>query len=131
MAIHTTHYIGNAGEFLAASFIARVADQALITSQGVADIIFEYENKFYRCQVKTKSQQEIHRINWRFDLRRSKAKDRAYPENAIDLYALVSLEHRNAVFITDHTDKQITIQDEHMKNNDAVKNLLDILQKIN
>lgn len=127
MALHTTHYIGNAGEFLAASFIARVADQALITSQGIADIIFEYESKFYRCQVKTKSQQEIHRINWRFDLRRSKAKDRAYPEDAIDIYALVSLEHRNAVFIASHKEKQITIGEEHMKNNDAVKNLLDIL----
>ena len=127
MALHTTHYIGNAGEFLAASFIARVADQALITSQGIADIIFEYEAKFYRCQVKTKSQQEIHRINWRFDSRRSKAKDRTYPDNTIDIYALVSLERRNAVFIADHKEKQITIGEEHMKNNDAVKNLLDIL----
>ena len=129
MALHHTHHIGNAGEFLAASIIAQVADQVFITSQGIADIVFEYDYKFYRCQVKTKSQHEIHRINWRFDLRRSKAKDRQYPENTIDLYALVSLELRNVVFIASHADKQITIQDEHMKNNDAVKNLLDILEK--
>jgi len=129
MALYKTHHIGNSGEFLAASIIAQIADQVFITSQGIADIVFEYDYQFYRCQVKTKSQHEIHRVNWRYDLRRSKAKDRAYPEHAIDLYALVSLELRNVVFIKEHTDKQITIKDEHMKNNDAVKNLLDILEK--
>jgi hypothetical protein len=127
MALYHTHHIGNAGEFLAASIIAQIADQVFITSQGIADIVFEYNYQFYRCQVKTKSQHEIHRINWRYDLRRSKSKDRQYPENTIDLYALVSLELRNVIFIKQQTEKQITIQDEHMKNNNAVKNLLDIL----
>ena len=98
---------------------------------GLADLIFEYQDTFYRVQVKSKSKQEVHKKNWRFDLRRgSHTKDREYKKGLIDIFALVSLEHRNIVFIKPHTENQITIIDEHMKNNDAVRNLLDILENI-
>lgn len=128
---HPTHRIGLSGEYLTASILSLISDNVLLTpNAGLADLIFEYEDTFYRVQVKSKSKQEVHKKNWRFDLRRgSHTKDRKYKKGLIDIFALVSLEHRNIVFIKPHTENQITIIDEHMKNNDAVRNLLDILDK--
>lgn len=73
---------------------------------------------------------EKHRINWRFDLRRGKlVKDRNYNQDSVEIFALVCLEYMNVVFVKKPDKSQVTIVDEHMKNNDAVKNLLDILEK--
>lgn len=73
---------------------------------------------------------EKHRINWRFDLRRGKlVKDRNYSQDSVEIFALVCLEYMNVVFVKKPDKSQVTIVDEHMKNNDAVKNLLDILEK--
>ena len=62
--------------------------------------------------------------------RGSHSRDREYQHQAIDIFALVCLKYRNAVFIKPMEQKQITIADEHMKNNDAVSNILDILSNI-
>lgn len=128
---HCTHKTGRAGEYLACSFISLIAESVMIPSEGcTSDIVFEYQDTFYRVQVKTKSKMEKHRINWRFDLRRGKlVKDRNYSQDSVEIFALVCLEYMNVVFVKKPDKSQVTIVDEHMKNNNAVKNLLDILEK--
>jgi hypothetical protein len=115
--------VGDFGEYLAAAYLSLVDEitTVLIVPHGAsADIIFEYKLELYRCQVKTASKIEKTRQNWRFDLRRG-----------LDLFALVSLGHQNVVFMLPQTKNQITITDEHMKNNDALKNLQNIISEIN
>ncbi len=56
---------------------------------------------------------------------------RRYKKNEIDVFAFVSLPHRNVVFSQPLEQAQLTIVDEHMKNNDAVKNIKDILKNLN
>jgi predicted aldo/keto reductase-like oxidoreductase len=127
--------VGDFGEYLAAAYLSLVNEitTVLIVPHGAsADIIFEYKLNLYRCQVKTATKIEKARLNWRFDLRRGlHAQNRPYKRNSIDLFALVSLGHKNVVFMLPQTKNQITISDEHMKNNDALKNLQNIISEIN
>jgi hypothetical protein len=55
---------------------------------------------------------------------------RKYKDNEIDLFAFVSITHRNVVFSKPLDQAQLTINDEHMKNNDAIKNIKDILKDL-
>lgn len=127
--------VGDFGEYLAAAYLSLVDDitTVLIVPHGAsADIIFEYKLNLYRCQVKTASKIEKARLNWRFDLRRGlNAKNRTYQKNSVDLFALVSLEHQNVIFVLPQSKNQLTITDEHIKNNDALKNLQNIISEIN
>lgn len=127
--------VGDFGEYLAAAYLSLVDDitTVLIVPHGAsADIIFEYKLNLYRCQVKTASKIEKTRQNWRFDLRRGlNAKNRTYQKNSVDLFALVSLEHQNVIFVLPQSKNQLTITDEHIKNNDALKNLQNIISEIN
>ena len=127
--------VGDFGEYLTASYLSLVDEITtvlIVPHEASADIIFEYKLKLYRCQVKTASRIEDNRTGWRFDLRRGiNAKDRTYKDKSIDLFALVSLGHKNVVFMLPQTKNQITYSDEHMKNNDALKNLQDIIAEIN
>ena len=127
-----TERVGRSGEYLTAALLSQVSDTVLVVPHGSeADIVFEHENKLYKVQVKTSSKINKGRVNWRFDMRRgSHSRDREYQHQAIDIFALVSLKYRNAVFIKPMEQKQITIADEHMKNNDAINNILDILSNI-
>ena len=111
-----TERVGRSGEYLTAALLSQVSDTVLVVPHGSeADIVFEHENKLYKVQVKTSSKINKGRVNWRFDMRRgSHSRDRQYQHQAIDIFALVCL----------------TIADEHMKNNDAVNNILDILSNI-
>ena len=127
-----TERVGRSGEYLTAALLSQVSDTVLVVPHGSeADIVFEHENKLYKVQVKTSSKINKGRVNWRFDMRRgSHSRDREYQKQAVDIFALVSLKYRNAVFIKPIDQNQITIADEHMKNNDAVNNILDILSNI-
>ena len=127
-----TERVGRSGEYLTAALLSQVSDTVLVVPHGSeADIVFEHENKLYKVQVKTSSKINTGRVNWRFDMRRgSHSKDREYQKQAVDIFALVSLKYRNVVFIKPMDQNQITIADEHMKNNDSVKNLNDILDNI-
>ena len=127
-----TERVGRSGEYLTAALLSLVSDTVLIVPHGSeADIVFEHNNKLYKVQVKTSSKINTGRVNWRFDMRRgSHSKDREYQKQAVDIFALVSLKYRNVVFIKPMNQNQITIADEHMKNNDSVKNLNDILDNI-
>jgi len=127
--------VGDFGEYLAAAYLSLVNEitTVLIVPHGAsADIIFEYKLHLYRCQVKTATKIEKARQGWRFDLRRGlHAKNRTYKRNSIDLFALVSAEHKNIIFTQPPNKNQITYSNEHMKNNDALKNLQNIISEIN
>ena len=127
-----TERVGRFGEYLTAAILSQVSDTVTIVPHNAsADIIFEHNLKLYKCQVKTQSAIEERRNNWRFDMRKGqKATDRKYKNNEIDIFAFVSRTHRNVVFSKPLDQVQLTIVDEHMKNNDAVKNIKDILKDL-
>jgi len=127
-----TERVGRFGEYLTAAILSQVCDTvAVVPHNASADIIFEHNLKLYRCQVKTQSKIEENRGNWRFDMRKGqRVKHRKYKDNEIDLFAFVAVTHRNVVFSLPLEQSQLTIVDEHMKNNDAVSNLEDILKSL-
>ena len=121
--------IGKSGEYLVASVISLFSDTVTVMPHGSkADIVFEIDGNIYKCQVKTQSQIEIHRNNWRFDLRRgSHSKNRKYNKGDIDVYALVALEPQKIFFIKETTKSQITVDDELLRatnSHDNFKNLI-------
>jgi len=128
-----TERVGRFGEYLTAAILSQVCDTvAVVPHNASADIIFEHNLKLYKCQVKTQSKIEEHRGNWRFDMRKGqRVAHRKYKDNEIDLFAFVSITHRNVVFSKPLDQAQLTINDEHMKNNDAIKNIKDILKNLN
>jgi len=128
-----TERVGRFGEYLTAAVLSQVCNTvAVVPHNASADIIFEHNLKLYKCQVKTQSQIEEHRGNWRFDMRKGQhSKHRQYKNNEIDVFAFVAVPHRNVVFSKPLDQAQLTIVDEHMKNNDAVKNIIDILEDLN
>ena len=114
-----TERVGRSGEFLTASVLSLVSDTVSVIPHGShADVLFEWENKIYKCQVKTKSKIGTHDKNWRFDFRRgSHTKNRNYDKGSIDIYALVSLEHQTICFHPFTCSRmQTTISDKIMKN---------------
>ena len=127
-----TERVGRFGEYLTAAILSQVSDTVTIVPHNAsADIIFEHNLKLYKCQVKTQSKIEEHRGNWRFDMRKGqRVAHRKYKDNEIDLFAFFSVPHRNVVFSKPLDQAQLTIVDEHMKNNDAVKNIKDILKDL-
>jgi len=127
-----TERVGRFGEYLTAAILSQVSDTvSIVPHNASADIIFEHNLKLYKCQVKTQSKIEERRGNWRFDMRKGqKVADRKYKNNEIDIFAFVSITHRNVVFSKPLDQVQLTIVDEHMKNNDAVKNIKDILKDL-
>ena len=114
-----TERIGRSGEFLTASVLSLVSDTVSVIPHGShADVLFEWENKIYKCQVKTKSKIGTHDKNWRFDFRRgSHTKQRRYDAGYIDIYALVCLKYKTICFypFTCHI-MQTTISAKIMKN---------------
>jgi hypothetical protein len=127
-----TERVGRFGEYLTAAILSQVCDTVTIVPHNAsADIIFEHNLKLYKCQVKTQSKIEEHRGNWRFDMRKGqRVAHRKYKDNEIDVFAFVSITHRNVVFSKPLDQAQLTINDEHMKNNDAIKNIKDILKNL-
>ena len=127
-----TERVGRFGEYLTAAVLSQVCDTVSIVPHNAStDIIFEHNLKLYKCQVKTQSAIEERRGNWRFDMRKGqRSAHRKYKNNEIDVFAFVSVPHRNVVFSKPLDQAQLTIVDEHMKNNDAVKNIKDILKNL-
>jgi len=127
-----TERVGRFGEYFTAAVLSQVCDTvSIVPHNASADIIFEHNLKLYKCQVKTQSAIEERRGNWRFDMRKGQhSKHRQYKNDEIDVFAFVSVTHRNVVFSKPMDKGQLTIVDEHMKNNDAVKNIQDILKDL-
>jgi len=129
-----TERIGRSGEYLACSVIARETDTVTIMPHGAnADVVFEWDCKMYRCQVKTVTHIEKGRISWRFDLRKgSHSKTRIYKDNMIDVYALVNLEYQNVYFLPykDCKKSQFSIDDKTMKSTNSIDSLHEAMSGI-
>jgi len=95
--------------------------------------VFEWENKMYRCQVKTVTHIEKGRISWRFDLRKgSHSNCRIYKENTIDVYALVNLKYQNIYFVpfVDCKKAQLSINDDIMESTNSINSLHGAMESI-
>jgi adenine-specific DNA methylase len=98
-----------------------------------ADVIFEWEHKLYRCQVKTVTHIEDRKKNWRFDLRKGiTTTGRHYKKDQIDIIAMVNLEYQTVCFkaFSDCKTTQITIKDEIMKSINSVESLKEAMESI-
>jgi len=139
----STERIGRCGEFAVASQLCLKSDTVSIVPHGShADILFEYQNKILKCQVKTSTKERIfykkngeeYRSGWSFDLRRGKhSKSRHYGEggeNSIDLYALYCLAHNTIMFIAfEKAPTKITFTDNEVSQNDSQVSLDICLQE--
>jgi hypothetical protein len=130
----STERIGRSGEYLTCSVLARETDTVTIMPHGShADIIFEWENKMYRCQVKTVTHIEKSRSSWRFDLRKgSHSKSRQYKKNTIDIFALVNLKYQNVYFLPFNNCKylQYSVHDEPMKAVNSIESFKEAMDAI-
>jgi hypothetical protein len=126
--------IGRSGEYLTCSVLARESDTVTIMPHtSHADVIFEWEHKLYRCQVKTVTHIESKYKNWRFDLRKGiTTTGRHYKKDQIDIIAMVNLEYQTVCFkaFSDCKTTQITIKDEIMKSINSVESLKEAMASI-
>jgi hypothetical protein len=126
--------IGRSGEYLTCSVLARESDTVTVMPHtSHADVIFEWEHKLYRCQVKTVTHIESKYKNWRFDLRKGiTTTGRHYKKDQIDIIAMVNLEYQTVYFkaFSDCKTTQITIKDEIMKSTNSVESLKEAMASI-
>lgn len=124
--------VGRSGEYLVASLLSLYADTVTIVPHSAeADIIFDVDHTLYKCQVKTQSKIQTHRVSWQFDFRRGAfTKNRQYEKNAIDVYALVALGPQKVVFTFADRKKQITIKDKEMQAMDSLKNVENLFKEL-
>ena len=129
-----TERIGRSGEYLACSVLARQSDTVTIMPHtSHSDLIFEWKNKIYRCQVKTVTHIENARKGWRFDIRKGRTKKgRYYSKNEIDIIAMVNLKYQTVCFkaFSDCQTTQITIKDEIMKSTNSINSLKEAMKSI-
>jgi hypothetical protein len=98
-----------------------------------ADVIFEWESKLYRCQVKTVTHIEDRKKNCRFDLRKGiTTTGRHYKKDQIDIVAMVNLEYQTICFraFCDCQTTQITIKDEIMKSTNSIQSFKDAMKSL-
>ena len=129
-----TERLGRSGEYFTASVLALVSDTVIIVPHGAeADIIFDFEDKLYKCQVKSKTKKEKNHSKWRFDLRRgSHTKNRHFEEGAIDIYALYSKQYNNVIFMPfDVSKKEVRIEEDIMKNADSLATFHQAIKELN
>ena len=108
--------LGRAGEYYVCFILSQLSDTVALVPHGShADIIFEWKNKLYKCQVKTASKRlrviskhtgKAKRTKYKFDLRRgSHTKKRHYKESDVDIYALFILPLNKVIFVPGQTKK--------------------------
>ena len=124
--------VGRSGEYLVASLLSLHADTVMIVPHSAeADIVFDVDHTLYKCQVKTQSKIQTHRVSWQFDFRRGAfTKDRYYEDNAIDVYALVALKHQTVQFMLPEGLKQISFKDEDVQAWDTLKNTKNLFKEL-
>ena len=124
--------VGRSGEYLVASLLSLHADTVVIVPHSAeADIIFDVDNKIYKCQVKTQSKIQNCRVSWIYDFRRGAyTKDRFYQEDAIDVYALVALKYQSVKFILPEGLKQISFKDEDVQAWDTLENTKNLFKEL-
>ena len=129
-----TERLGRSGEYFTASVLALVSDTVIIVPHGAeADIIFDYEDKLYKCQVKSKTKKEKGHSKWRFDLRRgSHTKNRHFEEGAIDIYALYSKQYNNVIFMPFGVNKrEVRIAEGAMRDADSLATFHQTIKELN
>ena len=98
------HRIGRAGEYLAASYLARIFDEVLITSESSRyDFLCTSDQANIKVQVKTtNSTFDHHGSQWvRWDIKKkitNKNKHRVYSAEEVDVFAFVCLLNDTVVF---------------------------------
>ena len=124
--------VGRSGEYLVASLLSLFADTVLIVPHSAeADIIFDVDHTLYKCQVKTQSKIQTHRVSWQFDFRRGAfTKDRYYKDEALDVYALVALDPQKVIFVFADGSKQKTIKDKDMQAIDSLENTKNLFKEL-
>ena len=124
--------VGRSGEYLVASLLSLHADTVLVVPHSAeADIIFDVDHKLYKCQVKTQSKIQSHRVSWIYDFRRGAyTKERFYTEDAIDVYALVALKHQTVKFMFPEGLKQISFKDEDVQAWDTLENTKNLFKEL-
>jgi len=109
--------IGKAGEYYVCFILSQLSDLVCLVPHGShADIVFEWKDKLYKCQVKTVSKRnrviskhtgKIYRTNYKFELRRgSHTKNRTYEEDHNDIYALFIIPLKKVIFLPGNLKKQ-------------------------
>ena len=124
--------VGRSGEYLVASLLSLHTDTVVIVPHSAeADIIFDVDNKIYKCQVKTQSKIQNCRVSWIYDFRRGAyTKERFYTEDAIDVYALVALKHQTVKFMFPEGLKQISFKDEDVQAWDTLENTKNLFKEL-
>ena len=124
--------VGRSGEYLVASLLSLHADTvSIIPHSAEADIVFDVDHTLYKCQVKTQSKIQTHRVSWQFDFRRGAfTKARYYEDNALDVYALVALDPQKVFFHLPSGKKQMTITDKKLQAMDSLKNTEDLFKEL-
>jgi hypothetical protein len=124
--------VGRSGEYLVASLLSLHTDTVVIVPHSAeADIIFDVDNKIYKCQVKTQSKIQNCRVSWIYDFRRGAyTKERFYTEDAIDVYALVALKHQTVQFMFPKGLKQISFKDEDVQAWDTLENTKNLFKEL-
>jgi len=124
--------VGRSGEYLVASLLSLHTDTVVIVPHSAeADIIFDIDNKIYKCQVKTQSKIQNCRVSWIYDFRRGAyTKDRFYSEDAIDVYALVALKYQSVKFILPQGLKQISFKDEEIQTWNSLTNTKNLFKEL-
>lgn len=115
-----TESIGRQGEYLVAAFLSKYTPTVNVVPHGAEeDIVFKLNDRYYGCQVKTKSKKEKVRNGWRFDLRRSGNTYDRYYRQSIDMFALVCLPKNKIYFLDARYSKSlITLSDFQLDNLD-------------
>ena len=125
---------GRSGEFAVCSWLSQHSDLVnLIPHSSHADIIFEYQDYLFKCQVKTTTKQKKYisrhtgrhyRSGWCWDLRRSSwSSNRSYEHKQIDLYAMYCKPKNKIVWLSANSTKRskITFTDKAPEDYDTLK----------
>ena len=117
---------------MVASLLSLYADTVVIVPHSAeADIIFDVDHTLYKCQVKTQSKIQTHRVSWQFDFRRGAfTKDRYYEDNAIDVYALVALDPCKVFYTFQSKKKQMTITDKKVQAMNSLENTKNLFKEL-
>ena len=134
--------IGRMAEYYIAYILSEVSDTVtIVPHNSVADIIFEYENKLIKCQVKALAHKRPvisrhtgrrYRSNYKLDLRRgSGTKDRLYNSSQIDIFGIYIHPLNKAIFLPFlENRKNYSWSDNFIKKTDTLESLEDSVQQI-
>ena len=114
---------------------------SIIPHSSHADLIFEYENKLYKCQVKTTSKKQkviskhtgkSYRANYKVEFRRgSHTKNREYKKGQIDIFAVVIYPKNKVIFIPANIKKNsVRFSDKEIEEISTGQSLKDSIQQI-